>query len=222
MKVQIDIIKMFWVGKSRPVSTILFFGNFVHIFAPLHLFHHRVKDFSIRSIDWRPTGYGCWWWGWLSYSVLNIWICCWSGKTRAASPAMEPRRPPMLTRIRLKLALKASVQQLDCKSFQPDRQVHVDRCMHFQKSKHILRSEVGWCDQTQLLLKACRPTPTSICKLGGIWSKRNHFRGQSSCSRYTWTYWMLIDCHLQILHGDLERSFDHHGKRNWQKSLKMK
>ena len=55
--------------------------------------------------------------------------------------AVEPRRPPM-TDVGTETA------------FRPDQR------KHFRKSKHLLRSEVNWCDQTSIELHLRRSTST--------------------------------------------------------------
>ena len=112
----------------------------------------------------------------------------------------------------------------------------LDQCKHFQKSKHLLRSEVSWCDQTSKDLHLRRSTSTSEkidrhSQRNGFRAKRNHFRGQSSrrglfghtgcwsiaecsqisCRNYTGGFrsWPPAICKFST-----RRSFDHHGKGN--------
>ena len=59
--------------------------------------------------------------------------------------ALEPRRPPM-TNVGTETAFR------------------LDQRQHFQKSKHLLRSEVSWCDQTSIDLHLRRSTCTSTCE----------------------------------------------------------
>ena len=59
--------------------------------------------------------------------------------------AVAPRRPPM-TDIGTETAFR------------------LDQRKHFQKSKHLLRSEVSWCDQTSIDLHLRRSTSTSTCE----------------------------------------------------------
>ena len=68
--------------------------------------------------------------------------CWWFSWTRSLV-AVEPRRPPMhMTDVGTETAFR------------------LDQRKHFQKSKHLLRSEVSWCDQTCIDLHLRRSTCT--------------------------------------------------------------
>ena len=110
----------------------------------------------------------------------------------------------------------------------------LDQRKHFRKSKHLLRSEVSWCDlhlrrSTWLYYSEKIDQHT---ERHGFCPKRNHFRGQSSsrplfghpgcwsiakcsqrrsCRNFTGGFrsWLPATCSLST-----RRSFDHRGKGN--------
>ena len=129
--------------------------------------------------------------------------------------ALEPRRPPM-TDVGTETAFR------------------LDQRKHFRKSKHLLRSEVNWCDQTSIELHLRRSTSPGEyfdqhAQRHGFRRKRNHFRGQSS-SRPLIGHagcWSIAKCSQRSCRNFTGRfrswppatcttrtSFDHHGKRS--------
>ena len=80
-------------------------------------------------------------------STLRVLIYCagqvrgggGGGTTTRALVAVEPRRPPVTN-----VGTETAFRHLQCK--------------HCQKSKHLLRSEVSWCDQTSIDLHLRRST----------------------------------------------------------------
>ena len=56
----------------------------------------------------------------------------------------------------------------------------LDQRKQFQKSKHLLRSKVNWCDQTSVDLHLRRSTVMYMPSTTDFDKKRNHCRGQSS------------------------------------------
>ena len=97
--------------------------------------------------------------------------------------AVEPRRPPM-TDVGTETAFR------------------LDQRKHFRKSKHLLRSEVNWCDQTSIELHLRRSTfywwvDRSTCLASRISTEKESFPGSEFKPASIWTCWMLIDRQMQ-------------------------
>ena len=81
---------------------------------------------------------------------------------------------------------------------------------HFQKSKHLLRSEVSWCDQTHVDLQLHRST----CLASRILSQKEPFPRSEFAPGHLWTYSGMLTgrspkCRISTT---FSKSFDHHGK----------
>ena len=117
----------------------------------------------------------------------------------------------------------------------------LDPRKHFQKSKHLLRSEVNWCDQTSIELHLRRSTSageshwwvdrsTCLASRVRISTEKESFPGSEFKPASIWTCWMLIDrqiCSQRSCRNftggfrswppatcTTRTSFDHHGKRS--------
>ena len=76
-------------------------------------------------------------------------------------------------------------------------------CKHFQKSKHLLMSEVSWCNQTRTDLHLHRSKCTSLASRFS--TPKEPFPRSEFTPGSIWTYWMLIDRQMQlILHEALQ------------------
>ena len=110
----------------------------------------------------------------------------------------------------------------------------LDQRKHFRKSKHLLRSEVNWCDQTSIELHLRRSTfywwdDRSTCLASRISTEKESFPGQSS-SRPLFGHagcWSIAKCSQRSCRNftggfrswppatcTTRTSFDHHGKRS--------
>ena len=82
-------------------------------------------------------------------------------------------------------------------------------CKHFQKSKHLLRSEVSWCDQTCVDLQLHRSTTCSASRTS---TPKKPFPRSEFTQRYIWTYshvtgyWSITKCRFFT---KFSKSFDH-------------
>ena len=108
--------------------------------------------------------------------VLKLLLTMWKFKKQEPLVAVEPRRRPM-TNVAIKTAFRH------------------DHCKHFQKTKHLLESEVSWCNQR------LAQTPKEAFSAWGQSSRRNFTGGFRS--------WLPATCRFST-----RRSFDHHGKGN--------
>ena len=77
----------------------------------------------------------------------------------------------------------------------------LDQRKNFQKSKHFLRSEVSWCDQTSIDLHLRRSIykweDRSACSASRISTQKEPFPRSEFTLGSIWTYWMMIDRQMQ-------------------------
>ena len=153
-------------------------------------------------------------------NTLRVPMYCAGAHLTRSLIAVEPRRPPMhMTNVGTETAFR------------------LDQRKHFWKSKHLLRSEVSWCDQTSIDLHLRRSTCSLLVSrsinmlsvtdfdpkgiISGVRVQAGLYldmldadRSPNAVSVHAGTSQVDFEVDLPPACLSTRRSFDHHGKGN--------